>query len=276
RNNNPLIHHLINQVVMNFVANGLLSFGASPVMAKAKEEAKDMASGADGVFINIGTLTKEELPAMIAAGKVANEHEKPVVLDPVGVAATPFRSEAIQEIMQHVQPTVIKGNAGEFAHLVDIPWEVKGVDSTDGGNIMGDIAQQAAKKYATAVVVTGKTDFICTGDHVFENTTGHPFLTKDIISRTNEVGTGDHVFENTTGHPFLTKVTGGGCLLGSVITACLTTDDSIEDQLLAAVTFYGLAAEYAATHEDVAGPGSFMPRFIDALSYDVRTLQGRL
>lgn len=249
RNNNPLIHHLINQVVMNFVANGLLSFGASPVMAKAKEEAKDMASGADGVFINIGTLTKEELPAMIAAGKVANEHEKPVVLDPVGVAATPFRSEAIQEIMQHVQPTVIKGNAGEVAHLVDIPWEVKGVDSTDGGNIMGDIAQQAAKKYATAVVVTGKTDFICTGDHVFENTTGHPFLT---------------------------KVTGGGCLLGSVITACLTTDDSIEDQLLAAVTFYGLAAEYAATHEDVAGPGSFKPRFIDALSYDVRTLKGRL
>src|SRR5699024_12873782 len=88
--------------------------------------------------------------------------------------------------------------------------------------------------------------------------------------------TGDHVFEDTTGLPFLTKVTGGGCLLGSVITACLTTDDSIEDQLLAAVTFYGLAAEYAATHEDVAGPGSFMPRFIDALSYDVRTLKGRL
>src|SRR5699024_12630736 len=109
RNNNPLMHHLINQVVMNFVANGLLSFVTSPVMAKTKEEAKDMASGADVVFINIGTLTKEELPAMIAAGKVANEHEKPVVLDPVGVAATPFRSEAIQEIMQHVQPTVIKG-----------------------------------------------------------------------------------------------------------------------------------------------------------------------
>src|SRR5699024_4435344 len=177
---------------------------------------------------NIGTLTKEELPAMIAAGKVANEHEKPVVLDPVGVAATPFRSEAIQEIMQHVQPTVIKGNAGEFAHLVDIPWEVKGVDSTDGGNIMGDIAQQAAKKYATAVVVTGKTDFICTGDHVFENTTRRLYFST--VSR--------------------------GCkLLCQVITGNLTTYDSIEDQLLASDTFYCLAVEYAATKENVAGKG---------------------
>src|SRR5699024_12724554 len=115
-------------------------------------------------------------------------------------------------------PTVIKGNAGEFAHLVDIPWEVKGVDSTDGGNIMGDIAQQAAKKYATAVVVTGKTDFICTGDHVFDNTTGHPFLT---------------------------TVTGGAGLLGSVITAWLTTADSIEDKLSASVTEYVSAAQNA-------------------------------
>src|SRR5699024_7213848 len=219
RNNNPLIHHLINQVVMNFVANGLLSFGASPVMAKAKEEAKDMAWGADGVFINIGTLTKEELPVMLAAGKVAKARETRAALDSIGLAATSARSEANQGLVHHVRPTVSRVQAGEVAHLVDIPWEVKGVDSTDGGNIMGDIAQQAAKKYATAVVVTGKTDFICTGDHVFENTTGHPFLT---------------------------KVTGGGCLLGSVITDCLTTDDSIEDQLLSAVTFYGLAAEYAA------------------------------
>ncbi|WP_425542335.1 hydroxyethylthiazole kinase, partial [Lentibacillus halophilus] len=27
----PLIHHLTNQVVVNFSANGLLSFGAAPV-----------------------------------------------------------------------------------------------------------------------------------------------------------------------------------------------------------------------------------------------------
>jgi len=43
RQKKPLIHHITNQVVMNFTANGLLSFGGLPVMAKAIEEASDMA-----------------------------------------------------------------------------------------------------------------------------------------------------------------------------------------------------------------------------------------
>lgn len=42
RKNKPLIHHLTNQVVMNFTANGLLSFGGAPIMAKAEEEAGAM------------------------------------------------------------------------------------------------------------------------------------------------------------------------------------------------------------------------------------------
>src|SRR5699024_8901895 len=125
RDTSPLIHHLTNQVVTNFSANGMLAFGASPVMAKAEEEASDMASVADAVLLNIGTLTKDELPAMVAAGKAANGKGSPVVLDPVGVAATPFRTQAIHKILEEVKPTVLKGNAGEMAHLVHIPWETK-------------------------------------------------------------------------------------------------------------------------------------------------------
>ncbi|MUV36747.1 Hydroxyethylthiazole kinase [Lentibacillus sp. JNUCC-1] len=129
RNHNPLIHHLTNQVVMNMSANGLIAFGASPVMAKSKKEARDMASAADGVLINIGTLTEDELDSMILAGQTANDKGIPVLLDPVGVAATPFRQEAIKRILTEVKPTVIKGNAGEMAYLANIPWAVKGVDS---------------------------------------------------------------------------------------------------------------------------------------------------
>ncbi|WP_067726564.1 hydroxyethylthiazole kinase [Oceanobacillus damuensis] len=247
RKKTPLIHHLTNQVVMNFTANGLLSFGAAPVMAKATEEAQEMASLANGVLINIGTLTAPDLNAMIVAGKTANERGIPVVLDPVGVAATPFRTKAVKQILDKVKPAAIKGNAGELAHLVEIPWETKGVESIGDGDTE-EIARKVRDVYGTTAVITGKTDIICT-----EN---------DLI-------------RNDTGHPILTKVTGAGCLLGSILTACLTTDDKVEEQALAAVKFYGLAAEYAASSKEVTGPGTFIPRFIDALSLNIDQLERR-
>lgn len=246
RKDNPLIHHLTNQVVMNFTANGLLSFGGSPVMAKAEEEAHHMASAADGVLINIGTLTANELQAMIIAGKTANEKGTPVVLDPVGVAATPFRSAAVKRILNEVQFTAIKGNAGELAHLAEIPWETKGVESLGEGNTE-DIAYKVARNFQTTAIITGKTDVICTGDNFVKNRTGNTLLS---------------------------KITGAGCLLGSIITACLTTTEPIEEQAHTAVGFYGLAAEFAASHKEITGPGTFLPRFIDALSLGVAELGG--
>src|SRR5690625_2385351 len=120
RRDNPLIHHLTNQVVMNFTANGLLAFGGSPVMAKSEKEARQIATAADGVLINIGTLTEQELPAMIAAGKAANHQGIPVVLDPVGVSATPFRSESVQKILNQVAITAIKGNSRSEEHTSEL------------------------------------------------------------------------------------------------------------------------------------------------------------
>ncbi|QKY71068.1 hydroxyethylthiazole kinase [Lentibacillus sp. CBA3610] len=241
----PLIHHITNQVVVNFSANGLLSFGGAPVMAKDEEETADMASNADGLLLNIGTLTANELSAMIQAGKAANEKGIPVVLDPVGVAATPFRRTAIKRILDKVEPTVIKGNAGELAHLVEIPWETKGVESVGEGNA-DEIASKVARTYQTAAIVTGKTDVICADGELLHNHTGHSLLG---------------------------KITGAGCLLGSILTACLTTNETIGNQALAAVRFYGLAAEHAAEKPEVNGSGTFLPHFIDALAYDPAELE---
>src|SRR5690625_4551933 len=123
RQQKPLIHHLTNQVVMNFTANGLLSFGGLPIMAKEKTEVNAIAQIADGILINIGTIIKPELESMILAGKTANQRGIPVVLDPVGVAASNFRNEVVETLLTEVQFTAIKGNAGEMAHLVNIPWE---------------------------------------------------------------------------------------------------------------------------------------------------------
>src|SRR5699024_9018730 len=161
RNHNPLIHHLTNQVVMNFTANGLLAFGGSPIMAKEPLEMENMANIVDGMLINIGTLTQYDLQAMLIAGKIANQRNIPVVLDPVGVAATDFRKKAAKQLLTEIKFTAIKGNAGEMAFLVDIPWQTKGVESIDeDASKLVTIAKKLAKKLITMTVLKVKSDII--------------------------------------------------------------------------------------------------------------------
>ena len=84
----PLVHHITNMVVMNDTANITLAVGASPVMAHALEEVEEMVKLARALVLNIGTLTPEQIEAMVRAGKRANELGVPIVLDPVGAGAT--------------------------------------------------------------------------------------------------------------------------------------------------------------------------------------------
>lgn len=239
REKTPLIHHLTNQVVMNFTANGLLAYGGSPIMAKERQEVAEMASISDGVLINIGTLVDTELEAMIIAGKSANNKGIPLVLDPVGVAATNFRKKAIEQLLDEVSFTAIKGNAGEMAYLVDVAWETKGVESSDGDVAeLENIAREIAKKYETIAIITGETDVISDG-----------VKTK----------------QNKTGHIMLTKITGAGCLLGSIVAASIAVGDSALEASYEAVEFYGAAAERAVKQASVNGTGTFIPAFLDEL-----------
>lgn len=243
RKENPLIHHLTNQVVMNFTANGLLSFGGSPIMAKESLEMKDIAKIVDGILINIGTLTKNDLEAMLIAGKIANQHNIPVVLDPVGVSASEFRTNAVNKLLKEIQFTAIKGNAGEMAFLVDIPWQTKGVESIDDNSSeITSIASKVAEKYKTIAIITGETDIISDGTNIEKNKSGHVYLT---------------------------KITGTGCLLGSLITASLAVSKKPFQAITETVSFYGRAAEYTVQHNQVNGSGTFMPHFLDALSLNL-------
>src|SRR5699024_1705108 len=124
-------------------------------------------------------------------------------------------------------------------HLVGIAWETKGVESIDDDiSQLENVALQVAKKYDTIAVVTGEIDVVCEGENIKTNRTGHVLLT---------------------------KVTGAGCLLGSVIAACLTSNTSKLDAAHEAVAFYGRAAEIAAEISDVNGSGTFLTHFVDAL-----------
>jgi hydroxyethylthiazole kinase len=69
----PLVQALTNIVSSNFVANVLLSAGASPAMVDNPEEAALFASIADGVLINLGTPTAAQVEAMRLAAAAAQK-----------------------------------------------------------------------------------------------------------------------------------------------------------------------------------------------------------
>ena len=236
---NPLIYNITNVVVTNFTANGLLALGASPVMAYAIEEAADMASIAGALVLNIGTLNEQEVRAMVAAGQSANQHGVPVILDPVGVGATAYRTETARKLMKEINIAIVRGNAAEIANLSGESWQIKGVDA---GAVEGDtveLAIKAANKWNCIIIITGKKDVITDGQRTY-------------------------VVHN--GHPLLTKVTGSGCLLTSVIGAYAAIEPDLLKASAAAVCTYGVAGQLAAEQTGSQGPGSFQIEFINQLA----------
>ncbi|WP_374723147.1 hydroxyethylthiazole kinase [Peribacillus tepidiphilus] len=236
---NPLIQNITNVVVTNFTANGLLAIGASPVMAYAHEEVADMAKIASALVLNMGTLDETVIESMIIAGKSANENNVPVVFDPVGAGATPYRTESARRILREVKVNVLRGNAAEVANVIGEEWAIKGVDAGNGTGDVVSLAQKAARQLGCITVLTGKDDVITNGDTTYV------------------VG---------NGHPILTKVTGTGCLLSSVIGAFYAAGEQPLYAVTEAVAYYGVAAELAAAKTVEKGPGSFQIEFLNQLA----------
>ena len=110
----PLVHNITNYVVMNTTANALLALGASPVMAHAEQEVEEMTGIARALVINIGTLSTSWVAAMFRAAARAGELGVPLVLDPVGVGATSYRTKTCHDLIDTVPPAIIRGNASEI------------------------------------------------------------------------------------------------------------------------------------------------------------------
>src|ERR1700723_1490935 len=69
----PLVQALTNTVSSNFVADVLLSAGASPAMVDNPEEAGLFAGIADAVLINLGTPTTAQVESMRLAAAAAQK-----------------------------------------------------------------------------------------------------------------------------------------------------------------------------------------------------------
>lgn len=230
----PLVQCITNSVVTGFTANTLLALGAAPAMVDNLEEATVFAGIADGVLINVGTLTPALGETMVATARAAGEAGTPWVLDPVAVGGLPLRDRVAAELVPF-RPSVIRGNASEIISLSGADGGGRGVDSTVGGDQALDAARSLCERTGGAVAVSGPTDHIVSGAGV------------------RTISNGD---------PMMTRVTGVGCALGA-ITAAFAACAPAPDAAFAATAVWTIAAEVAM--QRAAGPGTFAVEILNAL-----------
>jgi hydroxyethylthiazole kinase len=235
REANPLVHCVTNLVVTGFTANVLLAVGASPAMVVASEEVGDFAPVAQGLLVNVGTVTRHDVEGMIGAASAAQLAGTPWVLDPVAVGALRFRTEIVDQLLEH-HPSIIRGNASEILALAGEAGASKGADSTADSADAIEGAKRLASRTGAVVAVTGVVDYVTDGDEVVAIPGSHELLT---------------------------KVTGSGCALGAVLAAFLGVADSPLQAAVSGSAVYALAGERAAI--GARGPGTVAVALLDNL-----------
>lgn len=236
---NPLVHHITNNVTINDCANATLAIGGSPVMATSVEEVEDMVKLADALVINFGTIDDATYSAMVRAGQAANYKGIPVIFDPVGVGATPFRTDRAKDFIERVRVSIVRGNASEVFALVGGKASTRGVDSGILSISAIDLAHKAATELHAITVISGKRDTISNG--------------KDLVQIDN-------------GDIWLTKITGTGCMTASLI-ACFAgvTEDSFS-AAIAGMSVMSLAGERAKkTLQNKEGIGTYRMKLMDEI-----------
>lgn len=222
----PLVHHITNYVTVNDCANITMCIGAAPVMADAAEEVRDMVAVSSALVLNIGTLNPLQVESMLLAGREANRLHVPIVLDPVGAGATKYRTLTALTLLEELDVTVIKGNAGEIGVLAGTGGEVRGVDSMGVSGDRLQVAESFAKDVCTCVVMSGPTDIVTDGRRTM-------------------------LVDN--GHEMMGRISGTGCMASSILGAFSAVAEDRVTGATAALTAFGIAGELASKK----GPGPY-------------------
>lgn len=215
---NPLVHHITNYVSVNDCANITLAIGASPVMSDEIDDIFDLIKMSNALVLNIGTLNKRVVEAMLFIGKEANKLGVPIVFDPVGAGATKLRTEVSLNILNEINVSVLRGNMSEIKSLVGLDSNIKGVDSVEKMDGAEDISRLAAKKFSCVVGISGEVDVISNGESIYK-----------ILN----------------GHKILTKVTGTGCMVTSLIGSFLGAGCDPLTSCISGYAVMGLCGEEA-------------------------------
>lgn len=250
----PLVQNITNYVSANDCANILLACGASPVMTDDVSDCLDIASKADGLVINIGTLNDKTINSMICAGEIFSKLNRPIVLDPVGVGVSKIRTDTVHKLIESLNITVIRGNSSEIKYLADKSECPLGVDSCEDEfeNLYDSVElfKNLSRTLKTIIVSTGRVDIITDGRLVC--------FCKN-------------------GDSYMSKVTGTGCQLSAVISSFISSNNLIFDSVVCAVCSYGICGEIARSRmSSLDGNASYRNYIIDAMcNLNSDTLEGK-
>jgi len=259
RNTVPLVHCITNYVTVNDCANALLACGGSPIMSDEPLDVVDIQTICGGLVLNIGTLNKNTIEGMHAAGARARELQHPIVLDPVGAGASALRTDTAAELLNAYGAQVIRANMSEVKALAGAAAATRGVDVnpddvvTDANlQSSAEFVREVAAKTGSVMAVTGAIDIVADAEHAYAIRNGAPIM-----------GT----------------ITGAGCMLSCVVAAyAVANPDNVLGAVAAAVAGHGVAGEIAAERMAPAdGNGSFRTYLLDAIyNMDAETLAQRV
>jgi len=246
RLNSALVHSINNYVTANDCANVLLACGASPIMSDDLEDAIDIIKICDVLNINIGTLNTRITKSMIACGMKANELNKLIILDPVGLGASRMRNKIVSDLISKVKINIIKGNISEIKNLIGIACETRGVDANLSDKLEENNLEKIisiTKKFCEAheiiIVITGEIDLVCDKNKAY-------------------------IIHN--GNFMMSKITGAGCMLSVLISAFVAKSNNLCDATAAAVIAMGLCGEKAyARMSKLDGNASYKNYLLDEI-----------
>lgn len=242
----PIVQCITNHVTTNEVANTVLTFGASPIMAHNLNEVASVQKGARALLLNLGAT--DDYKAMKEAYKCAIKEGHITVIDPVGVSGIRYRRDFLNELLEIGTPTCIRGNFAEILSVYVGKNTSKGLDSSSIKTDMHDVTLALSRKLNTIVVASGVTDIISNGLEIVEIESGHTMQR---------------------------SLTGSGCMLSAAICSALSVSDinfaNINKKYMTVVKSVckemGDAANKAAEYvlENNLGIYSFQTRWFDEL-----------
>ena len=222
----PLIHCITNGITKELAANALLYVGAKPIMAEDEREIESVIQVASAVLLNIGHLTEQKETCIIKAAKLANTHQKPLVVDAVGIVGLSNRLTLVQTLLD-IGVTVVKGNISEMRRLAGLKSSAKGVDSAkEDQSLMeleelADALEKLAKRYPQTV-------FLATGEQDLVMTASESFCLKNGVDS-------------------LELFTGTGDIVGALITGVLGSGVKSLEATIGAISYFNVCGEKASS-----------------------------
>lgn len=238
RKKRPLLHCISNIVTANDCANLALALGASPMMAEAPEEMEDIERISDATVQNCGTPSAQKYSACLASGRAAARLGKPVVLDPVGVGASPWRLSKVGQLLEAFRPSILRVNYAEARALIGFSGGEQGVDSpaNPGAEERVRTARALASAMGCTVLLTGAEDIVTDG------TRG---------------------WSVRGGSSLMPLVTGTGCMLSVVCAAFASVEPDRTAAAAMASVFWKTCSELAELTPAVKGPSSLRQALLD-------------